>query len=370
MTATIESAIKRCEDTATKYETYRIQDEELWEIVYEDLQEAIDSKVIDFNIAKPTSAYKNSLMNLRGILRRKGVYISRKAGKKIMDCFSEFMEPSATGIVPVWPLDSIQALVNFEISSLSEISLGLQYICQRNKIVKGIELKDTIEPILKKGEAIKSTSSNIYSVPEKHPATFAMNDDLTRVIGNISKMYHSNEKKYGGWNDSLDYKMEMYKDICDINQFPVDCRMNGLMLALKELALSEFRNHRNDEGMTFEGMIEHFRICYEGMDFKRSELQAWNSISYKLVREQNPSKLPSECVIILVDLLNEKRRGLDASQKTDDAMHTRLTNACWGIPEFQSALSAPSPHLSTFINQLKMAVSNYQAINVDNKPNT
>ena len=157
----------------------------------------------------------------------------------------------------------------------------------------------------------------------------------------------------------------MYKDICDINQFPVDCRMNGLMLALKELALSEFRNHRNDEGMTFEGMIEHFRICYEGMDFKRSELQAGNSISYKLVREQNPSKLPSECVIILFDLQNEKRCGLDASQKTDDVMHTRLTNACWGIPEFQSALSAPSPHLSTFINQLKMAVSNYQAINVD-----
>ncbi|RKF79251.1 hypothetical protein GcC1_048033 [Golovinomyces cichoracearum] len=43
-------------------------------------------------------------------------------------------------------------------------------------------------------------------------------------------------------------------------------------------------------------------------------------------------------------------------------MQTRLTNACWGIPEFQSALSAPSPYLSTFINQLKMAVSNYHAI--------
>lgn len=159
--------------------------------------------------------------------------------------------------------------------------------------------------------------------------------------------------------------MEMYKDICDINQCPVDCRMNGLMLALKEPALSEFRNHRNDEGMTFDGMIEHFRICYEGMDFKRSELQAWNAISYKTIKDQNPTKPPSECVVLLVDSLNEKRRGLDASQKTDDAMHKSLTNACWGIPEFQSALSAPFPHLSTFINQLKMAVSNYHALKND-----
>ncbi|RKF63768.1 hypothetical protein GcC1_136019, partial [Golovinomyces cichoracearum] len=134
------------------------------------------------------------------------------------------------------------------------------------------------------------------------------------------------------------------------------------MLALKEPALSEFRTHRHDVGMTFEGMIKHLRECYEGTDFKRSELQAYHAISYKLIREQNPNKLPSECVVILVDTLNEKRCGLDPSQRSDDAMHTRLTNACWGISEFQSALSAPSPHLSTFINQLKMAVSNYHAI--------
>ncbi|RKF81370.1 hypothetical protein GcM3_036030 [Golovinomyces cichoracearum] len=156
--------------------------------------------------------------------------------------------------------------------------------------------------------------------------------------------------------------MDMYKDICDINQCPLDHRIDGLMLALKEPALSEFRSHRHDSGMTFESMINHLLKCYEGIDFKRSELQEWQVISYKLIWEQNSNKLPSECVVILVDTLSAKRRSLDPSQRSDDAMHTRLTNACWGIPEFQSAPSAPSPHLSTFINQLIMAVSNYHAI--------
>ncbi|RKF74040.1 hypothetical protein GcM1_241065 [Golovinomyces cichoracearum] len=93
-------------------------------------------------------------------------------------------------------------------------------------------------------------------------------------------------------------------------------------------------------------MVEHLHKCYEGIDYKRSELQALNAISCKSIREQNLTKLPSKCVTILVDTLNAKRRGLDAFQRTDDAI-------------------APSPQLSTFINQLKMAVSNYHTIKED-----
>ncbi|RKF65347.1 hypothetical protein OnM2_009011 [Erysiphe neolycopersici] len=163
-------------------------------------------------------------------------------------------------------------------------------------------------------------------------------------------MYQAEDKKYGGWNDSLDYKMDMYKDICDIYQCPIDRRMDS------SLERASLRAHRHDVGMTFEGIINHFRDCCEGIDFKRSELQAWHMISYELNKEQNQNKSPSECVVILVDALNAKRCSLDPSQRTDDAIHTRQTNACWGISEFQSSLSAPSSHLPTFINQLKMAV--------------
>ncbi|KAI6246155.1 hypothetical protein HI914_05817 [Erysiphe necator] len=167
-------------------------------------------------------------------------------------------------------------------------------------------------------------------------------------------MYQTEDKKYNGWNDSLDYKMEMYKDICDINQCPLD---------------REFRAHRHDVGMTFEGMINHFRGCYEGIDFKRSELQAWHTISYKLIKEQNQNKPPSECVVILVDALNAKRRSLDPSQRTDDAMHTRLTNACWEIPEFQSALSAPSCREGSQSNHRRKAIFTKVSSNNDRKMN-
>ncbi|KHJ33303.1 hypothetical protein EV44_g1317 [Erysiphe necator] len=344
MVATIETSIKWCEDSTRKYEDSCLQDEELWEIAFDDLSEAIAMGVVDLETLKPTSNYKSALMNLRGVLRRKGVYICRKAGKKITDCFSEFLQTSTNGTVPVWPLESLKSLINSEVTSIKDISLGLQYLYQKNDVTKDennkyiaatkMEYKNTG----KSRDFISSASPTTMNEPK---TPFSM-DDLPRILGNISKMYQTEDKKYNGWNDSLDYKMEMYKDICDINQCPLDRRMDGLILALKEPALGEFRAHRHDVGMTFEGMINHFRGCYEGIDFKRSELQAWHTISYKLIKEQNQNKPPSECVVILVDALNAKRRSLDPSQRTDDAMHTRLTNACWKIPEFQSALSAPS----------------------------
>ncbi|TQS37253.1 hypothetical protein Golomagni_02279 [Golovinomyces magnicellulatus] len=135
------------------------------------------------------------------------------------------------------------------------------------------------------------SNTTTSSVP-LNSTTYQVNENLPCIPSNISKIYHNDDKKYVEWNDSLDYKIENFKEICNINQSSVDCRINGLSLALKEPALSEFRAHRHDSGMTFDGMIRHFGACYEGMDFKHSEIQAWNAISYKMIRDQNTSKLP------------------------------------------------------------------------------
>ncbi|TQS36461.1 hypothetical protein Golomagni_03094, partial [Golovinomyces magnicellulatus] len=232
--ATIENTIKWREDSAIKYKNPRLQDGELWEISY-DLNEAIATGVVDIETLKPTSDYKTALMDLRGVLRRNGVYICRKAGKKVTECFSEFLQTSANGTVPIWPLASLQSLINSEVTSITDIFLVLSiYI-------------DKMATLIIKPSSINQPLSSISA------------DDLKRMLGNIIRLYQGDDKKYGAWNDSLDYTMDMCKDICDINQCPVDHRIDGLMLALEEPALSEFRAHRHDVGMTFEGMINHLR---------------------------------------------------------------------------------------------------------------
>ncbi|RKF51425.1 hypothetical protein GcC1_225020, partial [Golovinomyces cichoracearum] len=136
MPAIIETTIKWCEDSAIKYKNSRLQDEELWEISYDDLNEAIATGVVDIESLKPTSDYKTALMDLRGVLRRNDVYICLKAGKKVTECFSEFLPTSANGTVPVWPLASLQSLINSEVTSITDISLGLQYLYRQNSIIK------------------------------------------------------------------------------------------------------------------------------------------------------------------------------------------------------------------------------------------
>ncbi|RKF78551.1 hypothetical protein GcM1_210025 [Golovinomyces cichoracearum] len=203
-------------------------------------------------------------MDLRGVLRRKGVCVSRKAGKKITEYFREFLKARASGTVPAWPLDSLQGILNTEVSSLTELSLGLQYLCEKNSIVKG-EMSQA-------DSSIKNFNTIVNPVLKNHHSSLVVTYDLPHVLGNISKMCQGEDKKYCVWNDSLDYKIEICKDICDMSQCPTDRRMDGFILALEEPALSEFRAHRHKIGMIFEVMVEHLRKCYEGMDYKRSEV--------------------------------------------------------------------------------------------------
>ncbi|RKF65348.1 hypothetical protein OnM2_009012 [Erysiphe neolycopersici] len=151
-------------------------------------------------------------MNLRGVLRRKGVYICRKAGKKIADCFSEFLQTSTNG--------TFQASKKF--------LLDFNTYVRKNYVTK-----DEHKYITATRMDFKNTNKSRYSISVASSSTindpkipFSM-DDLPRVLGNISKMYQAEDKKYGGWNDSLDYKMDMYKDICDIYQCPIDRRMDS-----------------------------------------------------------------------------------------------------------------------------------------------
>ncbi|POS81921.1 hypothetical protein EPUL_005477 [Erysiphe pulchra] len=124
---------------------------------------------------------------------------------------------------------------------------------ERQIPVKGNTLKTNSDSTTKNLSSGTVKDSNISISPVSvNSKTLAVNDDLPHILSNISKMYHNDDKKYAGLNDSLDYKIEMYKDICDINQCPTDCRINGLMLALREPALSKFRAHRHDPGMNFD----------------------------------------------------------------------------------------------------------------------
>ncbi|RKF60714.1 hypothetical protein GcC1_163016, partial [Golovinomyces cichoracearum] len=180
MPATIETTIKWCEDSAIKYKNSRLQDEELWEIAYDDFNEAIATGFVDIESLKPTSDYKTALMDLRGVLRRNG-----------------FLRTSANGTVPVWPLASLQSLINSEVASITDISLGLQYLYRQNSIIKSESGNNVCTTKMENqidNNNLENPTPIIIPSSINQPISSTSTDDLPRILGNILRMYQGDDK--------------------------------------------------------------------------------------------------------------------------------------------------------------------------------
>ncbi|RKF80129.1 hypothetical protein GcM1_196019 [Golovinomyces cichoracearum] len=191
MPTTIKTTIKWFEDSAIKYKNSRLQDEELWEIVYDDVNEAIATGVIDIESLKPTSNYKTAF---NGSTRSSS---------------SEWR-----------PLASLQSLISSEVTSITDISLSLQYLYRKNGVIKSESGNNAFTTKMKNhidnNNLENPTPILIPSSINQHISSTST-DDLPRILGKILRIYQGDDKKYGGLNDSLDYKMDMYEDICDVN---------------------------------------------------------------------------------------------------------------------------------------------------------
>lgn len=66
---------------------------------------------------------------------------------------------------------------------------------------------------------MKNFNPIVNSVLKNYQSGPIVTHDLPRVLDNISKMYQGEDKKYCGWNHPLDNKIEIHKDICDMNQY-------------------------------------------------------------------------------------------------------------------------------------------------------
>ncbi|RKF79248.1 hypothetical protein GcC1_048036 [Golovinomyces cichoracearum] len=128
MPETIETTTKWFEDSAIKYKKSRLLDEEPWEITYDDVNGAIATGVVDIESLKPTSDYKTAF--------NRSTRSSSSEWRKVTECFTELLRTSANGTVPVWSLASLQSLINSEVTSITDISLSLQYLYRQNGVIK------------------------------------------------------------------------------------------------------------------------------------------------------------------------------------------------------------------------------------------
>jgi hypothetical protein len=112
-------------------------------------------------------------------------------------------------------------------------------------------------------ETLLPTSHIETLLPTSHITTPTQNaPNYGKEIGIVAKMY-TEEQKYGGIDESFDYKLKIFYNICKRAGLPNTAYINAFPTMLKGLAQDHFYNH-NLSKRPFDQVCTHIRNFFEG----------------------------------------------------------------------------------------------------------
>ena len=187
-----------------------------------------------------------------------------------------------------------------------------------------------------------------------------------RELSNLAKLY-TDEAKYSGENDSFDFKLTVFHDMCARADVPPGAKLKALPTMLKGLALDYYYSNVSSSRIpvTFDGACYAIQAYFEGAEYRRSVLSRWNGITLKSVvgKTENEGKSMEECLQLLIKDLRHLQHGLDPEFRTDKFIHNKLINACQETPACQYACFKPSDTLAGLINDLQSSIITFQKAN-------
>jgi len=98
-----------------------------------------------------------------------------------------------------------------------------------------------------------------------------------KEIATVAKIY-TEEQKYGGVNDSFDYKLTIFYDICKRSGISSEEYMTAFPTMLKGYA----QDHYYSSSLSSKPFVDactHMRNFFEGAEYYRKNLTEWNAIS-------------------------------------------------------------------------------------------
>ena len=178
--------------------------------------------------------------------------------------------------------------------------------------------------------------------------------NYSKEVATIAKVY-TDEQKYGGTDDSFDFKLVIFQDICNRSGLPPENYMMAFPIMLKGFAQSHYYNCGLSM-KSYDVACIHMRSFFEGPEYYRKNLTEWNSITLQDFIDSNPDKSVSECLQLLIDKLCKQQHAIDPELRTQRTLTNKLVTACQGVPACRIAISNPSEELSTLINKLQSSV--------------
>lgn len=181
-----------------------------------------------------------------------------------------------------------------------------------------------------------------------------------RQLANLTKMY-TDESRYSGEEDNFDFKLTMFRDLCDRADVPNDAMAKAFPTMLRGLALDYYYSNLSaSKHLPFDDVCNAVRDYFEGAEYRRSTLTKWNSLTLKSVMEKNKDKSMEECLQLLLKDLRHLQHGLDSGLRDERFIHNKLLNACRELPACQYACFKPADTMAGLINDLRSSIVTYK----------
>lgn len=352
----------------TEYEHDGFTDQDMWEQFRDDFTGFTEEH---FKVGGPTM-----LRKLRNLLCKQGVWILRSTrvtiAKSLQNTIQEETPTEWTQEEVAAHFKSFGAFNSIQLNS----SVGLQSLLpvQLSQPVQALQ-QPVRQPSVPE-QPNRPVQPNLHAQPTRlvqpdHPQNSLNAEDLptqpqhkgyTKELGSLHKLY-TESVKYSGEKDNFDYKLTIFRDLCERAEVPTYALRLAYPTMLKEPALSHYyTNLRNNKDVvSFDDMCTATCQYFEGFEYKIGILKEWETTSLATVINQNPGKPTSECLRLLITELRRLQHGLDSELRTDKHMYAKLLTACKDTKACRIAVSKPANTISGLVSDLQSSVSAYES---------
>lgn len=193
--------------------------------------------------------------------------------------------------------------------------------------------------------------------------------DYSKQIGNMSKVYSDEKKKYGGEEyEVLNDKLNIFYENCArlrIQQGDDVGYAVVFSLMLKDDAHDFYMSKLYGQNYEFWTMIALMKKQFEVPESAQKYLEEWRSMTLARVTSmpENSTKSKSECVSIMAKKLVLIQRNLTPEYHTDKALRDVLVSAVKDVPECAYAQYNPAETSTALLTQLKSSMSVISRLN-------
>ena len=179
-----------------------------------------------------------------------------------------------------------------------------------------------------------------------------------RSLGDLMKVYSNDTNKYGGGDDILHKKLQLFYENCRVLRIPKSQYHEVFYLILKGRAYDFYFLSLAGKNYDFDTMVEKMRTHFETAEARLEHLSIWRETTLSRVINKNPLKTKLECLEIMIDELCHVQQLLYSDD--ENALREQVIGACQGIEECNLALFNPSSTFEGVCHQLRSSIVTWE----------